>query len=321
MTERRVRSCVFDDVRLAFAGRQGDRRGQLHGRPARAVRDHRARTAPARRRSSTCSPASTGRSTAGSSSTAPTSSASGRTRSPRLGHGPDLPERRAVRQPHRAGQPDAGPAHTTCGTARSPRSPGWAGPGGEELAARAAVEDIVDFLELEQWRRLPVGLLPYGVQKRVELGRALAMEPKLLLLDEPVGGHEPRGDRGHGPLHPRHPRRAGHPDHPGRARHGPGDGPRRPGAWWSTSACRSPPAVPAEIQHNPDVIRAYLGEVQRDMTATRPAGRSRSPPGATTIATRVRDRARRMRDRVAMREKDLGIWQEVTWAVLLGHRA
>jgi branched-chain amino acid transport system ATP-binding protein len=58
----------------------------------------------------------------------------------------------------------------------------------EEIANRAVVEDIIDFLELEAWRRLPVGLLPYGVQKRVELGRALAMEPKLLLLDEPVGG-------------------------------------------------------------------------------------------------------------------------------------
>ncbi|MFD9701877.1 ABC transporter ATP-binding protein [Lentzea sp. NPDC059081] len=58
----------------------------------------------------------------------------------------------------------------------------------EELANRAAVEDVIDFLELEQWRRFPVGLLPYGVQKRVELGRALAMEPKLLLLDEPVAG-------------------------------------------------------------------------------------------------------------------------------------
>jgi branched-chain amino acid transport system ATP-binding protein len=57
-----------------------------------------------------------------------------------------------------------------------------------ELANRAAVEDIIDFLELEQWRRYPVGLLPYGVQKRVELGRALAMQPKLLLLDEPVAG-------------------------------------------------------------------------------------------------------------------------------------
>ncbi|MGH3679175.1 MAG: ABC transporter ATP-binding protein [Natronosporangium sp.] len=57
-----------------------------------------------------------------------------------------------------------------------------------EVANRAAVEEIIDFLELEQWRRLPVGMLPFGVQKRVELGRALAMEPKLLLLDEPVGG-------------------------------------------------------------------------------------------------------------------------------------
>jgi branched-chain amino acid transport system ATP-binding protein len=57
-----------------------------------------------------------------------------------------------------------------------------------ELANRAAIEDIIDFLELEQWRRFPVGLLPYGVQKRVELGRALAMRPKLLLLDEPVAG-------------------------------------------------------------------------------------------------------------------------------------
>jgi branched-chain amino acid transport system ATP-binding protein len=58
----------------------------------------------------------------------------------------------------------------------------------EELAHRAAVERIIDFLEIEAIRKTPVGRLPYGLQKRVELGRALAMEPELLLLDEPMAG-------------------------------------------------------------------------------------------------------------------------------------
>ena len=65
----------------------------------------------------------------------------------------------------------------------------WFGPTRkEELENRRRVEDIIDFLEIEQWRKYPVSLLPYGFQKRVELGRALAMEPELLLLDEPVAG-------------------------------------------------------------------------------------------------------------------------------------
>ncbi|HEY1545231.1 MAG TPA: ABC transporter ATP-binding protein [Xanthobacteraceae bacterium] len=58
----------------------------------------------------------------------------------------------------------------------------------EEVAHRHKVEEIIDFLEIPQIRRIPVGRLPYGLQKRVELGRALAMEPDLLLLDEPMAG-------------------------------------------------------------------------------------------------------------------------------------
>ncbi len=58
----------------------------------------------------------------------------------------------------------------------------------EEIEHRRKVEEIIDFLEIEHIRRTPVGQLPYGLQKRVELGRALAAEPSLLLLDEPMAG-------------------------------------------------------------------------------------------------------------------------------------
>jgi branched-chain amino acid transport system ATP-binding protein len=58
----------------------------------------------------------------------------------------------------------------------------------EEIEHRRVVEDIIDFLQIEAIRKTPVGKLPYGLQKRVELGRALAMEPELLLLDEPMAG-------------------------------------------------------------------------------------------------------------------------------------
>jgi branched-chain amino acid transport system ATP-binding protein len=58
----------------------------------------------------------------------------------------------------------------------------------EEVRGRDKVEEIIEFLDLQHVRKSPVGGLPYGMQKKVELGRALAMEPRLLLIDEPVSG-------------------------------------------------------------------------------------------------------------------------------------
>ena len=58
----------------------------------------------------------------------------------------------------------------------------------EEIRHREKVEEIIDFLHLERYRKSPVGVLPYGVLKRIELGRALCMEPTVLLLDEPAAG-------------------------------------------------------------------------------------------------------------------------------------
>ena len=191
----------------------------------------------------------------------------------------------------------------------------------EEIANRAAVEDIVDFLELEQWRRLPVGLLPYGVQKRVELGRALAMEPKLLLLDEPVAGMnlEETEDMARYILDIRDELR--HPDHPGRARHGPGHGPGRPGAGGRLRRAdrhRHAGRGPAPPRRHPGLPRGGAREVTSSDQPTRGRRHRRTDAGAgghddrdagsaTGPPTHARTGSR-------MREKDLGIWQEVTWA-------
>ncbi len=69
------------------------------------------------------------------------------------------------------------------------RLPFWTGAAErEESEHREAVEKIIDFLQIQAFRKTPVGRLPYGLQKRVDLGRALAMEPQVLLLDEPMAG-------------------------------------------------------------------------------------------------------------------------------------
>jgi branched-chain amino acid transport system ATP-binding protein len=64
----------------------------------------------------------------------------------------------------------------------------WGAAEREETEQRELVEKIIDFLEIQAHRKTPVGRLPYGLQKRVDLGRALAMEPQVLLLDEPMAG-------------------------------------------------------------------------------------------------------------------------------------
>ncbi len=80
----------------------------------------------------------------------------------------------------------------------------WWGPARrQELAHRAFVERIIDFLEIQAIRKTPAGTLPYGLQKRVELARALAAEPAAPAARRADGGHERRGEGGHVPLHPR----------------------------------------------------------------------------------------------------------------------
>ncbi len=141
----------------------------------------------------------------------------------------------------------------------------------EDIKHRRTVEETIDFLENQSIRKQVVGSLPYGLRKRVELGRALALEPEVLLLDEPMAGMnlEEKEDiarfiidvyEGRGHL-PRHSRSQGwHPQHRhGRARHGRGHG-RSRSHRGAQLRRKSPEGTPDEMKSDPEVIQAYLGQ-------------------------------------------------------------
>ena len=129
----------------------------------------------------------------------------------------------------------------------------------EEIRHRLHCEEIIEFLDLPAWRKRRVGDCPYGVQKRVELGRALATEPRLLLLDEPVSGltaeekeevsywvHEIRGRLGVTVLLVEHDLRVAS---------------RLAGRMVALDhGVLIAEGTPDEVQRHPDVIRAYLGD-------------------------------------------------------------
>ena len=182
-----ARAAVDADITLAFGGVAALQTSASRSRRARSARSS-ARTAPARVRCSTSSAASTGPTRAHRDRRRDASPAS-RPAARAARRRAHLPEPRAVPGPQRPRQRRHGPRLRRPRRASSTSSLRLAAcPPRGARAARPRRPRIVDFLDLGASRDRPVGTLPYGLQKRVELARALVAEPRLLLLDEPMAG-------------------------------------------------------------------------------------------------------------------------------------
>ena len=185
----------------------------------------------------------------------------------------------------------------------------------EEVKHREMVEDVIEFLDIQPLRKQPAGALAYGLQKRVELGRALAAQPQVLLLDEPMGGMNIEEKGGHGAVHPRRERRVGNHDRPDRARHGGGDGhfPTRrgpgPRPQDRCGNARRGQAVPGGRESLPgDPGCGLTPPAETESKSTEEATMAE-----TTLPHYLLRNAREFPHQVAMREKEKGIWQQWTW--------
>ncbi|MGY4372354.1 long-chain acyl-CoA synthetase [Bradyrhizobium sp. LB1.3] len=192
----------------------------------------------------------------------------------------------------------------------------------EELEHRRKVEEIIDFLDLQSVRKAPAGTLSYGLRKRVELARAMALQPRLILLDEPMAGMNFEEKEDMGPLH-RRPQRGVRDDRgDDRARHGRGDGhlPPRHGAGFRPQdrrrrsgrrARRSPRQARLSRRRGRGAGRSRrctAGAGERGMMDY--AGRVAQ---ADTYPKMLRLNAKEYGNEIALREKDLGLWRPFTW--------